>query len=53
MISMANNLPMCVDIVSAHRIAAQTNLDNYSILIHTYIKFKRYTLQNADTIISL
>jgi hypothetical protein len=32
MISMANNLPTGVDIVSAHSIAAQTNLDNYSFL---------------------
>jgi hypothetical protein len=53
MISMANNLSLGVDIVNAHRIAAQTNLDNYSILIHTCTKCIRYTLQDADTIISL
>jgi len=52
MISMANNLPLGVDIVSAHSIAAQTNLDNYSILIHTCVKCTRYMRQDVDTIIS-
>lgn len=53
MISMANNLPTGVDIVSAHDKQRKLIWIYYSVLIHTCVKCKRYMRQDADTIISL